>query len=185
MEAQWRLPLQHSLSESRPFFQNNDFICCKCTGSHTLYFFFAYAYYNCHLQLAQSHAHYCCRSSTTAVCQGIFTCSRLIACMKPLPPIQATFFMSTSLRVATPTNPSRYLLAYREYTLLGTWNALLTQFLSVFHSLPIRVTSGSDPDCYPDHRVIQVSSRDPVSTLTVTSFHSMHVCTQNKSPLWF
>jgi len=29
-------------------------------------------------------------------------------------------FMSTSLRVATPTNLSRYLLAYREYILLGT-----------------------------------------------------------------
>ena len=50
--------------------------------------------------------------------------------------------VSASLQVATPT---RYLFAYREYTLLGTCNALLTQFLSVFHSLPIRVTSRSYP----------------------------------------
>jgi len=28
-------------------------------------------------------------------------------------------FVSTSLRLATPTNPSKYLLAYREYTLLS------------------------------------------------------------------
>ena len=59
--------------------------------------------------------------------------------------------VSASLQVATPTNPSRYLFAYHEYTLLGTCNAFLTQFLSVFHSLPIRVTSQSDPDCYPGH----------------------------------
>jgi len=52
-------------------------------------------------------------------------------------------FVSASLQVATPTNPSRYLFAYREYTLLGTCNTLLTQFLSMFHSLPIQVTSGS------------------------------------------
>jgi len=58
-------------------------------------------------------------------------------------------FVSASLWVATPTNPSRYLFDYREYTLLGTCNTLLTQFLSVFHSLPIRVTFWSDPDCYP------------------------------------
>ena len=74
-----------------PTFQNNDFAYCKCMKSPALYFFCAYACNNFHLQLAQSHTHYCCRSSTTAVCQGIFTCSRLIACMKPLPPIQATF----------------------------------------------------------------------------------------------
>ena len=54
--------------------------------------------------------------------------------------------VSASLQVATPTNPSRYLFAYREYTFLGTCNA---QFPSMFHSLPIRVTSGSDLDCYP------------------------------------
>ena len=53
--------------------------------------------------------------------------------------------VAASLQVATPTNPSRYLFAYREYTLPGTCNALLTQFLSMFHSLPIRVTSGSYP----------------------------------------
>ena len=56
------------------------------------------------------------------------------------------------LGLAIPTYPSRYLFVYREYTLLGTYNALLTQFLSVFHSLPIRV-----------------SSRDPVSTLMMTA----------------
>ena len=33
----------------------------------------------------------CCRSSTPVVYQRIFTCSRLIGCTKPLPPIQATF----------------------------------------------------------------------------------------------
>ena len=63
----------------------------KCTGSPALYFFCACACYNCHLKLAQSHAYYCCRSSTAVVCQGIFTCSRLRACMKPLTLIQATF----------------------------------------------------------------------------------------------
>jgi len=58
-------------------------------------------------------------------------------------------------------NLSRYLFAliYREYILLGACNALLTQFLSVFHSLPI----GSRPlDCYPGHQVIWVSSCDLV-----------------------
>ena len=77
-------------------------------------------------------------------------------------------FVSASLWVATPTNPSRYLFAYREYTLLGTCNALLTQFLSVFHSLPIRVTSGSYPGLTRIAiRVIRVSSCDPVSTLLI------------------
>jgi len=74
--------------------------------------------------------------------------------------------VSASLQVATPTNPSRYLFAYREYTLLGTCNALSTQFLSVFHSLPIRVTTGSHPGLTQIAiRVIRVSSCDPVSTL--------------------
>ena len=52
-------------------------------------------------------------------------------------------------------------ICYHEYILLGTCNTLLTQFLNVlsmFHSLPIQVTSGSDPDCYPSQRVIQVSA---------------------------
>ena len=40
----------------------------------------------------------CCRSSTPAVCQGIFMCSRLIACTKPLPPIQATFLCLQAYR---------------------------------------------------------------------------------------
>ena len=50
--------------------------------------------------------------------------------------------VSASLWIATPTDPSRCLFVYCEYALLGTYNALLTQFLSVFHSLIIRVTSG-------------------------------------------
>jgi len=50
--------------------------------------------------------------------------------------------VSASLQVATPTNPSRYLFAYSEYTMLSTCNALLVQFLSVFHILPIQITSG-------------------------------------------
>jgi len=74
--------------------------------------------------------------------------------------------VSASLQVATPTNPSRFLFAYREYTLLGTCNAL-TQFLSVFHSLPIRVTSRSYPGL--TWIAIRVSSCDPVSTLNATS----------------
>jgi len=49
--------------------------------------------------------------------------------------------VSASLKVATPTDPSRYLFVHGEYTLLGTYNVLLTNFLSVFHSLSIRVTS--------------------------------------------
>ena len=34
-------------SWATPTFRNNDFACCKCTGSPALYFFRAYACYNC------------------------------------------------------------------------------------------------------------------------------------------
>ena len=80
----------------------------------------------------------CCRSSTPAVCQGIFTCSRLI-----VPRSHFHLYKPRScvckLMVPTPTDPSRYLFVYHEYTLLGTCKVLLAQFLSVFYSLPIRV----------------------------------------------
>jgi len=50
--------------------------------------------------------------------------------------------------VSSTTDPSRYLFVYHEYTLLGTYNASLTIFLNMFHSLPIWVTFGSDTAGY-------------------------------------
>ena len=69
--------------------------------------------------------------------------------------------------IAAPTNSSRYLFVYREYTLLGTCNTSLTQFLSMLHSLPIQVTSRSDPDCYPGQQLWPSFNADPYSTTTV------------------
>ena len=80
---------------------------------------------------------------------SIFTCSRLFSLHEATYTYTSHVLVSANLQVATPTNPSRYLFVYCEYTLLGTCTALLTQFLSVFHSLPIRITSRSDLDCFP------------------------------------
>ena len=106
----------------------------------------------------------CCRSSTPAVCQGIFTCSRLI-----VPRSHFHLYKPRScvckLMVPTPTDPSRYLFVYHEYTLLDTWKVLLAQFLSVSYSLPIQVTSRSHPGL--TQIAIRASSRNLVSKLIV------------------
>ena len=134
-------------SWATPTFQNNDFACCNCTGSSAPYFFSAHACYNCHLKLSQSHAHYCCRSSTIAVCQGIFTCSILIACMSHFhlyKPRCCVYKLTGS-----HTYQSIVIFTCLSWVYIARYlKCVLTQFLSVFHSLPIRVTSRSDPDCY-------------------------------------
>ena len=155
LEAKQWLSLQCSLCKPRPLFEAMIFACCKCMESPTLYFFCAI---------------YSLLRATPMLLQEFYRCSMPgnIHVQQAYSLHGATFtykihiLVSATLRVVTPTNPLRYLFAYREYTLLGTCNALLTQFLSVFHSLPIWVTSGSDPDCDPGH---QLSSCDPVSTL--------------------
>jgi len=96
-------------SWATPTFWNHDFACCKCTGSPTLHFFRAYACYNCHLQLAQNHAHYCCRSSTTAV---------LIACMKPLPPRFGVYKLTGSHNLVSRSQTAFLLFYLFIYLLL-------------------------------------------------------------------
>ena len=78
-------------SWAMPTFRNNDFTCCKCTGSPPF------------ISFVHMHATIAIYSLLRAMpitvagalplqyVNGIFTCSRLIACMKPLTPIQATF----------------------------------------------------------------------------------------------
>ena len=147
------------------------FACCKCTESPAL---------------VHMHAIIAIYSLLRATPINLLLLQKFYSCSMPgnihvqqtysLHETTSTYIshvlVSASLQVATPTNPSRYLFAYREYTLLGTCNALLTQFLSVFHSLLIRVTSGSypgltriairvwpgllsgsDPDCYPGQQL--------------------------------
>ena len=144
LEVQQRLPLQHSLREPRPLFEAMIFASCKCMESPAL---------------VHMHAIIAIYSLLRATPINMLLLQKLYSCSMPgnihaqqtysLHETTSTYtshvLVSASLQVATPTNPSRYLFAYREYTLLGTCNALLTQFLSVFYSLPIRVTSGSHP----------------------------------------
>ena len=120
------------------------FASCKCTESSTLVYMHAIiAIYSLlratpiNLQLLQKF--YSCNMPGNIHVQQTYSLHETTSTYT------SHVLVSASLQVATPTNPWRYLLAYREYTLLGTWNALLTQLLSVFHSLPIRVTSRSDP----------------------------------------
>ena len=77
--------------------------------------------------------HCCCRSCTPVVCQGILSCNHVHA--TSIYTNHALVF--ASLGIARLTDPSRYLFVYREYTLVGTYNASLSPFLSKFHSWPI------------------------------------------------
>ena len=111
---------------------------------------------------------YCWRGSTPAECQGILFCNyvqQTYSLHEATSTYTSHVLVFASLQVATPTEPLRYLFIYHEYTLLGTYNALLTQFLNMFYSLPMWVTSRSDPDCYLGQWVNRVSSHDPVSKL--------------------
>ena len=151
MEAQWWLPLQIRFV-SHAHFSKQWFCWLQMHWSPALYFFSAYACYNCHLKLAQSHAHYCCRNSTTAVCQGIFMCSRLIACMKPLPP---------RFCVNQLTGSHTY-QSIEIFTCLS-WVHIARYLKRVVNTICSTVyQSGS----HPGHQVIPVSSCDPVSMLT-------------------
>ena len=142
MEAQWWLPLQYSLREPRPLFETMILLAANGRESRPLFL-----YCICTLQFPFTAS---CSEPCPLLLQEL-SMPRNIHVQQTYSLHEATstykshVFMSTSLRVATPTNPSVYLLAYREYTLLGTWNALFAQFLSVFHSLPIQATSGSHP----------------------------------------
>ena len=161
LEVQQCLPQQHSLREPRPLFEAMILASCKCTESPA------------HVHM---HAIIAIYSLLRATPINMLLLQKLYSCSMPGNiHVQQTYSLhettSTYSCVCKLTGSHTYQsveisFAYREYTLLGTCNALLTQFLSVFHSLPIRVISGSDPDCYPGQRVIRVSSCDPVSTLS-------------------
>ena len=132
------------------FCNDINFAGCMCTESHAPYFLCACVCTNCHLQLIQNHTH-CCRNSTPAVCQEILLCSKFIAYMKPL-------FVSANLRVATPTDPSRYLFIIAGYLqcIINTISECVPQFSNPGH---IWVWPGLL------QRVIRVSSCDLVSML--------------------
>ena len=102
-----------------------------------------------------SHAHFCNRTLVAAsvwkphpcfVCVYMY---KIQACIEPRPLID-------------------WLLLHAP-EVLCTHNMLIAQILMRTSVLAIRVKSGSDPDCFPGHRVIQVSSCDPVSTLLWTN----------------
>ena len=108
------------------------FASCKCMESPTLNFFCAYACNNWHLQLVQSHAHW------SAAVAGVLPLSmpgnihmqQTYSLHEATSTYTSHVLVSASLWVATPTNPSRYVFAYHDYTLLRRYLQLVVNILS-------------------------------------------------------
>jgi len=99
----------------------------------------------------------CCRSSTPAVCQGIFACSRRIACTKPLPPIQVMLLCLQAYGSHT----------YRsiEISICLSWVYIARYLQSVVSTISERVLQLTNPGL--TQIAIRVSSCNLVSMMIV------------------
>jgi len=110
------------------------------------------------------HPLICCRSSTPAICQGILSCNHVqwsYNLHEATSIFTSHILVSTSLNVAIPTNP----MGYQFLSWVYIARFLQCVISTISECVPQFITSGSDPDHYPDQWVIQVSSRDQVLML--------------------
>ena len=157
--------------EPRPVFAN---ICwLQEHGQPHLLFHVHNACNNQYLKPTQNHAHQSnavagLQECSLAVCKGILFCKAHAADLQ-FAQNRYNVYSHVPFTGSHTHQSIKIIICHRGYAQLGICNMLLTQCLSAFHGFTnpshTRIEFGSDMDCYPDQRVIRISSHDPISML--------------------